>query len=40
MDDCVNIEPDFLISGYKIVTNIDMTNITIIEDQSGEPVCE
>ena len=39
LDDNINIEPDFLVSGYKIVTNIDMTNITVIEGQDGEKIC-
>jgi hypothetical protein len=40
LDDNINIEPDSLVSGYKIVTNIDMTNITVIEGQDGEKICE
>ena len=40
LDDNINIEPDFLVSGYKIVTNIDMTNITVIEGQDGEKICK
>jgi hypothetical protein len=40
LNDTEHIIPDTLVAGYKINTNIGMTNITIIEDVNGTPACE
>jgi len=40
LNDTEHIIPDTLVAGYKINTNIGMTNITIMEDVNGTPACE
>ena len=40
LNDTVHTFPDILVAGYKILENIEMTNVTINEDANGIPVCE